>query len=282
MIPLLTTRARGVLPELLKPADVHVSTLFSATVLGGSWVNVPRILTNDHRSMWEQGCYPGVEYRVTRIVDGEGRDRFYHKEGTDYELRPDYLLGPILEREWPARINEKEVLSLISPLQYNLATAVGALSASAGILFSSFFASLIVSLFFIPSRSMEPSLNVKDVLLVEKVTPRLPFARYRRGDVVMFRPPSALPDMVERNGGSLGRRDLFVKRVAAVVGDVVEVRADGEVAVTRTSRRNLCDAEPLGLIRKYVKPDVAIVPRGRVMLLGDCSSVSVAGLLTRC
>ena len=74
------------------------------------------------------------------------------------------------------------------------------------------------------------------------------------------------------------------------VVDVLEVRADGEVAVTsgrigedpRTSRRNLCDTEPLGLIRKYVKPDVAIVPRGRVMLLGDCSSVSVAGLLTRC
>lgn len=283
IIPLLSTQVEGVLPERVeRPLRILVSTLFSATVLGGSWVNVPSLLMKQHRSMWEKGVYPGVDYEITRIVDRE-QEAFYHSRGVDYEVKPIYALGAILDRKWPVKINEAEIPNLISPLQYNIATAIGALTASASILVGFFFVSLVSSLFFIPSRSMEPTLNVGDVLLVEKVTPRLPFLNYKPGDVVMFQPPSALRDLVEANGGKLSSRDLFVKRVAAVAGDVVEVGKNGDVKVTngvenrQTPIRSLCTAEPLGLIKKYVKPGVTVVPPNKVLLLGDCSSVSVDG-----
>merc|ERR1712238_148661 len=44
-----------------------------------------------------------------------------------------------------------------------------------------------------------------------------------------------------------------------------------------TPLRNLCGAEPLGLIKRYIKPGITVVPAGNVLLLGDCSSVSVDG-----
>jgi len=291
VIPLLSTQAEGILPESIeRPMRILVSTLFSATVLGGSWVNVPSMVMKAHRSMWEKGVYPGIDYEITRIFNSpsesssEEQELFYHQSNADYEVRPIYPLGPILERKWPVKINEADIPNLISPLQYNIATAIGALTASASILGSFFLVSLMTSLFFIPSRSMEPTLNVGDVLLVEKITPRVPFLnRYRPGDVVMFRPPNALRELVEANGGKLSNRDLFVKRVAAVAGDVVEVGKNGDVKVfngvenRETPLRNLCDAEPLGLIKRYVKPGTMVVPPGRVLLLGDCSSVSVDG-----
>lgn len=294
IIPLLSTRVEGILPEVIeRPLRILLSTLFSATVLGGSWVNVPKVM-NPHRSMWEKGVYPGIDYRITRIVDRETssedsieeeeQDLFYHRSGVDYDLEPIYPLGSMLERKWPVTINEAQIPSIISPLQYNIATAIGALAASASILGGFFLLSLMISLFFIPSRSMEPTLNVGDVLLVEKISPRVPFLnRYHPGDVVMFRPPSALRDLVEANGGRLSNRDLFVKRIAAVQGEVVEVRKNGEVKVIsgvenrQTPDRNLCGGEPLGLIKKYIKPGVMVVPPGKVLLLGDCSSVSVDG-----
>jgi len=310
VIPLLSTQVEGTtfLPESIeRPIRILVSTLFSATVLGGSWINVPTWIMKPHRSMWEKGVYPGIDYEITRIStssststssnpsninnevsSSEEEELFYHQDNADYEVRPLYPLGSILDREWPVKINEAEIPNLISPLQYNIATAVGALSASASILSSFFVLSLVTSLFFIPTRSMEPTLNVGDVVLVEKITPRIPFLnnQYRRGDVVLFNPPTALQDLVEANGGKLNNRDLFVKRIAAVAGDIVEIEPNGDVTVfnnvgvfnkRETPLRNLCGAEPLGLIKRYIKPGTTVVPSGKVLLLGDCSSVSVDG-----
>ena len=71
IIPLLSTRVEGILPEAIeRPLRILLSTLFSATVLGGSWVNVPKVM-NPHWSMWEKGGCPGIEHRITRIVDRE-------------------------------------------------------------------------------------------------------------------------------------------------------------------------------------------------------------------
>ena len=67
-----------------------------------------------------------------------------------------------------------------------------------------------------------------DVVLVEKVS-RAAFIR--REDIVFFRPPPALREVVASAGGILNARDLFVKRVAALSGDVVSVSADGIVEV---------------------------------------------------
>jgi signal peptidase I len=65
-----------------------------------------------------------------------------------------------------------------------------------------------VRLYSIPSLSMDPTLRVGDHILVTPYHRALPW----RGDVVVFRSPA-------------NRGELFVKRIVAVPGDLVESRA---------------------------------------------------------
>lgn len=53
----------------------------------------------------------------------------------------------------------------------------------------------------------------------------------RPDDIVYFRPPPVLREVVSKAGGTLSGSDLFVKRVAALPGDQVTVTADGSVDV---------------------------------------------------
>jgi signal peptidase I len=126
---------------------------------------------------------------------------------------------------------------------------------------------------------MDPTLQVGDVLLVDKVSPLI-FHQQKVGDIVLFSPPSKLQDIVAKSGGRLNSRDLFVKRIAASLGDKVTVDADGEVTVNNENvvdgRRDLCEAEPLRLIEKYIQPSKdQVINENEVFVMGDCSSVSV-------
>jgi len=269
-----------------------IASFFSGTMLGGDSRNAPSFLRSaTHNNMFEKGVYPGIEYQILRIIENKGndadteeeeRDLFFDQAGVDYVVQPICALPPGMERQWPTRINEKEIPNLITSLQYNVMTAIGALSASASILTFFFTLSLLTSLFFIPSCSMDPTLKVGDVLLVEKMTPRLPAVinQYKKGDVVLFKPPPELQEIVVLNGGRLTGRDLFVKRVAALPGDRVRVNPSGSVLINGevpAERRDLCKEEPLGLIEKYIEPGEQVVESGHVLLMGDCSSVSVDG-----
>lgn len=89
--------------------------------------------------------------------------------------------------------------------------------------------------FYIPSGSMERTLEIKDRLVVDKVAFR--FAPPSRGDVIVFRAPgvSANPGDCKRTGVSLPAADDkdFIKRCVGVPGDTIEVRGphlsiDGE------------------------------------------------------
>jgi signal peptidase I len=62
--------------------------------------------------------------------------------------------------------------------------------------------------------SMEHTLEPDQMVLVDKLSPV--FSDYRRGDVIVFNPPSGYADQ-----GS----DPFIKRVIGVAGDLVEVRS---------------------------------------------------------
>lgn len=73
---------------------------------------------------------------------------------------------------------------------------------------------------YIPSGSMEPTLQINDRLIVEKVS--YYFHRPNRGDIVVFNPTVQLR--------KLGYQDAFIKRVIGVPGDRVEVR-EGSVFV---------------------------------------------------
>ncbi len=78
----------------------------------------------------------------------------------------------------------------------------------------------VVQTFYIPSSSMEPTLqgnpHQKDRVLVNCYVYRL--REPRRGDIVVFRPPPKAP------ADPTGRRTPLIKRIVAVPGDVLEVR----------------------------------------------------------
>ncbi len=74
---------------------------------------------------------------------------------------------------------------------------------------------------YIPSGSMEPTLQINDRLVIEKVTYH--FNPPKRGDIVVFWPPARLTPPGQH-------RDAFIKRVIGIPGDVVEVR-NGQVYV---------------------------------------------------
>lgn len=222
--------------------------------------------------MFQLGIYPGVEYRIMRVLL-ENKDVFYSQPKATYELKPIYALVPQLERPWPVRVEEQEIPKLVTSNMYNTISALGSVLVAVTGLLLAFAISQAVSLFVIPSRSMEPTLQVGDVLLVDKITPR--FVTAHTGDIVLFHPPERLQEIVRIND-----RDLFVKRVAAQPGDVFAVDGLGNVQVNGGPSPNnlasLCTAEPLRLIERYVQrtPDVTIPPK-QVAVLGDCSSVSI-------
>ncbi len=67
---------------------------------------------------------------------------------------------------------------------------------------------------YIPSSSMEPTLQINDRLIIEKITYR--FQSPDRGDIVVFNPTDALK--------AKDFHDAFIKRIIGLPGDVVEVK----------------------------------------------------------
>jgi signal peptidase I len=241
--------------------------------------------------MFELGAYPGVEYRIMRIMV-DGKEVFESCPNCQYEMRPIYPLVAELERHWPIVISETEIPRLYTANMYNIISAIGSLFTATVGLTTAFVLSQAISFLYIPSHSMDPTLQVGNVLLVEKVTPR--WNPPQIGDVVLFSPPAPLRDIVSSNGGRISDRDLFVKRVAAGPGDLVTVTPRGQVMVVSSStamnqqkggtaavnaaaqgNRELCDVEPLKLIEKYVIAGETVLKNDEVFVQGDCSFVSI-------
>jgi signal peptidase I len=260
------------------------------------------VLTNlsQRPRMFELGVYPGVEYRIMRIRGPSARmkngiyltspetteDLFYSRPGALYDLKPMYPLVRQLERPWPVTVSEMEIPRLYTPGQYNIISALGSVMTAVAGLALAFLVSQGISLYYIPSRSMEPTLQVGDVLLVEKISPRINRNGYHAGEIVLFHPPSTLQDLVTRSGGRVDDRDLFVKRIAAEPGDRFRVDPKGLVQITtpsgaRREHLDLCPAltevEPLGLLLQYLPPKgmETQVPPNQWEVLGDCGAVSI-------
>jgi signal peptidase I len=139
---------------------------------------------------------------------------------------------------------------------------------------------LVVQAFYIPSASMQPTLQVGDRVLVSKLSYR--FGEIRRGDVIVFDgrgsfapaegavAQGVLPRLAASAGTYLGvspsERD-YVKRVVGLPGDRVVCCADGGALTVNGTAVD----EP------YVMPGDApsdvpfdvVVPPGRLWVMGD-------------
>lgn len=141
--------------------------------------------------------------------------------------------------------------------------------------------SFVVQAFYIPSASMEPTLQVGDRVLVEKISTR--FGEPRRGDVVVFEKDLGAPlpdedeDVFERIGNSfrelfgfpVGGKQDFIKRVIAVEGDTVEGR-EGRVFVNGEQIEE--PYLPEGVETSEFGP--ADIPTDMVFVMGDNRSNS--------
>ncbi|MDQ7844810.1 MAG: signal peptidase I [Armatimonadota bacterium] len=117
----------------------------------------------------------------------------------------------------------------------------------------------VVQAFYIPSGSMEPTLQVGDRILVGKFTYR--FEEIRRGDVIVFHYP-------------LNPGKDFVKRVVGLGGETVELR-DGMVLINGTPIRELYPTALAGGDRACTSNyGPQKVPPGELFVLGDnrCNS----------
>lgn len=133
----------------------------------------------------------------------------------------------------------------------------------------------VVQVFYIPSSSMVPTLEVNDRILVDKVTYR--FRDLRRGEIVVFEGDRlGVPEVdrgpIERAVRGLGQlvglapanaRD-FVKRVIGLPGDEIEIDDDGTVFVNGVELDEPYvaaeDPRPFGPVE---------VPEGELFFLGD-------------
>ena len=120
--------------------------------------------------------------------------------------------------------------------------------------------SIIVRLFiaeprFIPSNSMQPTLQIGDRLLIEKVSYRL--HEPHQGDIVVFEPPPQLQEI------GYERDQAFIKRVIGLPGQIVQVSKhqvyiDGQVL----NEDYILEAPA------YNMPPVEI-PSGYLFVMGD-------------
>lgn len=270
---------------------------------------------NTWDSLNQLGIYPGVDYRIMTMADQKDTPIFSTASLSDLEkqeaklaLRPcgwklqrqlyKKQLGSGKAIDWPVEVPHS-LLQDVSTTRFNLDSALPriisafqrdwvaytvALALAISPIPITLVARNFVSLYAIPSASMEPTLVKGDVLLVEKF-PRV-YQRTHRGDVILFTPPPTLRDIVTQSGSQLSSTSLFVKRVVGLPGDQ-DVRLDreednsvfinGELAVG--PNRNMCTDEPLRLIDRLLEngkgKEVSKLGPNDLYVLGDCKAVSV-------
>lgn len=243
-------------------------------------VVVPRHLWD--LRMRQKGVYRSVEYVVERLtLDDEyvlstryiDPSRISDVVAT---FRPLSRLLPRFEREWPvtATVAEAGLFTYKADL---LSCALVTLAMSASFLGLGAFGPRIISIYSIPSTSMYPTLHVGDALLVEKLSIRS--VPPHKGEIVFFRPPSRLvrimrsahengatSSILSRKGLNLRRNVLFVKRVAAVAGDIIEIRGR-DVLVNGLKVDEAAPRSPNVAPRR--------IPEGFLFVIGDNAKRSI-------
>jgi signal peptidase I len=119
----------------------------------------------------------------------------------------------------------------------------------------------VVRPFFIPSGSMEQTLQINDMVLVDELAYR--FWSPARDDIIVFRPPEE---------ANMGDKDL-IKRVVAVGGDTLEIK-DNALYINNQRQEEpfIYRDSPMGLGMGDFGP--VTIPPGNVFCMGDHRSNS--------
>ncbi len=113
---------------------------------------------------------------------------------------------------------------------------------------------------WIPSGSMLPTLEVKDRILIEKISPKLPSHTERilkRGSVVVFKPPKELIE------AGYDKNSALIKRIVGLPGDQIEVHM-GQLIRNGTPVSESWRKQPM----KYEMSKITI-PKDSLWVLGD-------------
>ncbi len=119
---------------------------------------------------------------------------------------------------------------------------------------------------YIPSASMQPTLQINDKLIVDKISYR--FNNPVRGDIVVFSPTAELAKQVDTEGNQKFKEN-FIKRVIGVPGDRVEVN-NGKVYINGRviAEKYLNEAPSYNWSSTALTPN-GIIPKGQYLVLGD-------------
>lgn len=143
----------------------------------------------------------------------------------------------------------------------------------------------VVKPYRIPSGSMEPTLHIGDMILVNRSM--YLFSPPERGDIVVFKtPPAALAEHCKLPGNEGVRTADYIKRVVGLPGERIEIRqnrlyADGRrIDEPRSIAENIYYDGPVTSIgRKFpqLEDGYIDVGEGEVLCLGDNSANSLDG-----
>jgi signal peptidase I len=130
---------------------------------------------------------------------------------------------------------------------------------------------MVAGPFYIPSGSMEPTLQVGDVLMAERIS--IYRGAIHRGDVLVFAAPEIETGVKDRQGplGSIGHwagmprlsnETFFVKRVVGLPGDQISIRAGKGVYING---------------KLLNEPYIKAIPDYNLNVLGEIGGGNVAG-----
>ncbi|RZP20789.1 MAG: signal peptidase I [Candidatus Actinomarinales bacterium] len=142
------------------------------------------------------------------------------------------------------------------------------------ILIATFIRTFIVQIYYIPSASMEPTLNIDDRVIVLK--DKFINVNYEIGDVIVFYNPNyaykknTFQEFYESlqvwnfNNEQLTIDTAFIKRVIGLEGDVIQINKNGEIL------NNGIILEIDNVIEENIYKDfVYIVEKNTIFVLGD-------------
>jgi signal peptidase I len=112
---------------------------------------------------------------------------------------------------------------------------------------------LVAEARYIPSSSMEPTLEINYRLIIEKISYH--FRSPERGDVVVFSPTEKLREQ--------NFKDAFIKRVIGLPGETVEVKGERVYINGKALKEQYIKESP-----EYQYGPI-VVPEGQYLVLGD-------------